>query len=442
MQAGIVSKLCGAVMYFFGKTVTRVDKTAKFVKRKSKVGAQLFAEVLIAGHISDPRISLEKLCMLMKEKGVRISKQGLDQRFNPEATLLMQGLLSEALSQFKEEKEEVFDLLKPFSGVKMIDSSGIELPANLKEQFRGYGGDASEAALKLQAMFNYTQGQIDELVINDTRTSDQGFKEYWNWMEEGALYLQDLGYFAVDCFEQAQEKKAYFISRYLNPTTLLGKDGVPLDLLSELRSAGPLFEKKVGLGKKGTIEVRLIAFRLSDEDVEKRIWKLKEKAQKKGKSPTQETLELNKWSIYITNVPENWLSAEQVHLVYTLRWQIELFFKVCKSESGIDKISSKKADRVMCEIYAKLICVIILMYLCFPVRWRKTQGLSLYKAYKAFRLRASDFFKALKSPYRLSLFLNAFLSDLNDFSLKDKCRKKGRLTHQKIMDSAGQEVFA
>jgi len=161
--------------------------------------------------------------MLMKKKGVRVTRQGLDQRFNMEATLLMQRLLSEALNQFKEEKEEVLDLLKRFSGVKMIDSSGIELPANLKEQFRGYGGGASEAALKLQTMFDYTQGQLDEVVINDTFTSDQGFKEYWNWIEEGALYLQDLGYFAVPFFEQTQEKKAYFISRYLNPTTLLGK---------------------------------------------------------------------------------------------------------------------------------------------------------------------------------------------------------------------------
>src|SRR5258708_6862659 len=106
--------------------------------------------------------------------------------------------------------------------------------------------------------------------------------------------------------------------------------------------------------------------------------------------------------------------------VYTLRWQIELFFKVCKSEAGIDKISSKKTDRVMCEIYAKLICVVTLMYLCFPVRWCNTQELSLCKAYKMLRVKAFDFFKALKSPYRFSMFIKAFLSDLSNFALKDK----------------------
>lgn len=443
MQAESVSKLCGTVMNFFGKTVAQVDKTVKFVKRKSKVDAQLFSEVLISGNLSDATISLEKLCLLMKARGVRITKQGLDQRFNPEATLLMKHLMSEALKQFREEREEVLDLLKRFAGVKMVDSSGIELPANLKELFRGYGGGASEAALKLQTMFDYTQGQIDEVVLTDARKSDQGFKGHWNWIKEGTLHLQDLGYFDVKFFEQVQEKQAYFISRYLNPTTIMNEGGEPLDLLSELRSAGPLFDTKVRLGKKGSVAVRLIAFRLPDEEAEKRIRKLKEKMKKKkGKSPMQETVELTKWSIYITNVPEDWLSAEQIYLIYTLRWQIELFFKVCKSEAGIDKISSKKTDRVMCQLYAKLICVVTITYLCFPVRWCKDQELSLHKAYKTLRLKAFDFFKALKSPYRFSMFIKSFLSDLTDFSLKDKYRKKRRLTHQRIMDSAGQEVFA
>jgi len=61
--------------------------TVRFVKRKSKIGAQLFVEVLISGQISDPGISLEKLCMLMKEKGVRVTRQGLDKRFNPNSSV-------------------------------------------------------------------------------------------------------------------------------------------------------------------------------------------------------------------------------------------------------------------------------------------------------------------------------------------------------------------
>lgn len=129
-------------------------------------------------------------------------------------------------------------------------------------------------------------------------------------------------------------------------------------------------------------------------------------------------------------------------MVYSLRWQIELFFKLCKSEAGIDKISGKKPDRILCEIYAKLICIVTLLYLCFPMRWHENQELSFYKAYKELKLRAGDFFKALKSLYRLIEFIKTFFSDLKDFALKDKYRRKRRLAYQKLMDTTGQEVLA
>lgn len=180
---------------------------------------------------------------------------------------------------------------------------------------------------------------------------------------------------------------------------------------------------------------------MQQEEYEKRLRKINAAAKKKGRTPTKDTLELAKWSIFITNVPECILNDKEIHLVYSLRWQIELFFKVCKGQAGIDKISGKKANRVLCEIYAKMICVITLLYLCFPVRWQSNQEISFYKAYKILCLRASDFHVALKSSYRLIVFIKAFLNDLVDFGLKDKYRKKRRLSYQKLMDATGQEVL-
>jgi len=135
------------------------------------------------------------------------------------------------------------------------------------------------------------------------------------------------------------------------------------------------------------------------------------------------------------------LSAEQIYLVYSLRWQIELFFKLCKSEAGIAKISGKKVNRILCEIYAKLACIVMLLYLCFPLRWEKCSEISFIKAYKEFASRAIDFYRALKSLYRFTKFIEIFFSDLRDFAFKDRHRKKRRLTCQKLMDTTGQEVL-
>ena len=60
---------------------------------------------------------------------------------------------------------------------------------------------------------------------------------------------------------------------------------------------------------------------------------------------------------------------------------------------------------------------------------------------RVLKLRATDFFKALRSLYRLLAFIKVFLSDIKDFALKDKYRQKKRLTYQKIMDAADQGIL-
>lgn len=442
MQAENVSKICNAVMNFFKKTVSKVDKSIKFVKRRSKMNAKLFAEVLISGCLSDPTISLERLCKLIKNRGVKITKQGLHQRFNKEATALMENLFQKALAQFKTKKCNVLDLLKPFSSVKMIDSTSVSLPSKLKNLYKGFGGSGSDAGLKIQVLFNYLHSQINQITITEGCENDQSFDGHLNDIEKDTLYLQDLGYFKLKSFATIIDKGAYFISRYLNPTAIFDERNAFVDLIRELQKAGRYFAKKVWLDRrKKKIEVRLIAFRLSDADFEKRIRKLKRSAQKHGRTPKKETLELARWSIYITNVPENMLNDEQVYLVYSLRWQVELLFKLCKSEAGIAKVSGKNPSRIFCEIYAKMICIVMLLYFCFPFRWKETQEISFQKAYRELKLRALDFFKALASPYQLRKFIKAFVSDILEFAFKDKYRKKRRLAYQKVMDSVGQEVL-
>lgn len=186
------------------------------------------------------------------------------------------------------------------------------------------------------------------------------------------------------------------------------------------------------LGEKERIPVRLIAFRLSDDIVEKRIRKIRRSIQKQGKTPSKEVIQFARWSFYITNIPENILSIEQVHLIYTVRWQIELFFKLCKSEIGIDKVNGRSANRIICEIYAKLIWATQFLFFCFPVRWAVGWEISFEKAYKIFKKRSFDFFIAITSRYRLILFMGKFISDIQEFALKDKYRQKRCSTYQKL----------
>jgi len=442
MQGFNLSKISRGIFNFFGKTVEKLDEEAKFVRRDSKLTAPLFVETLVLGCLSNPEITLEGMSQFLKERGVSITKQGLDQRFNSQATTLLENLLAASLKKFKTEKIPVIDLLKPFSAVKIQDSSGISLPESLKEFYMGFGGSSSEAGLKIQVMFDYFEGQIESITVTDGRKNDQSFNDYLSKIQEGALYLQDLGYFKLESLKAMQDAGSYFISRYLNQTLMQDRKGIKIDLLKLLKKSGKNISRNIRLGKNGNIEVRLVGQRVPREVYLKRIKELNKKAKKNGCRIQPLTRELAKWSIFVTNIPKNILNDKQVYLVYSLRWQIELFFKLCKSEVGIDKISSKNPDRVRCEFFAKLISITMMLYICFPVRWSDAQEISFRKAYKLLRMYIFDFFKAFGSTYKMIKFLEKFIGGLKKIALKDKGRPKRLATHQKLMKITGQEVLA
>ena len=133
MQGIDIPKICKNVTDFFKASVSSIDEKVLFSKRKSKIDANLFVETLMAGCLSDPTISLEGLCKLLKKRKVTITKQGLHQRFNDEATELMKALFNQSLIQFKTENINVFNLLNQFRGLHIIDSSGVSLPSLLKD---------------------------------------------------------------------------------------------------------------------------------------------------------------------------------------------------------------------------------------------------------------------------------------------------------------------
>src|SRR3990167_2831669 len=282
MPEQIISKLGKRVIELFERQADKISKQVKFTQRKdkAKLKARPFLKVLILGHLSHPTISLEQMCQLFKEEGIKISKQGLHQRFNIKAFNLVKAIYEEARELFKTEQQFVIELLKPFSSVNILDSSIIGLPAAMKDLYRGCDGGL-DAALKIQTLFDYVDGQVKDVTITEGRKNDQSFKEHLAKIENGALYLQDLGYFDKSSFSKLHVQGAYFISRHFNQTALLDENEQGIDLATQLRESGPFFTKKAYLGKKDKVPIRIVAQRLPDDEVEKRVRHLRKKAQKK-----------------------------------------------------------------------------------------------------------------------------------------------------------------
>ena len=64
-----------------------------------------------------------------------------------------------------------------------------------------------------------------------------------------------------------------------------------------------------------------------------------------------------------------------------VRWQIELMFKLWKSYGYIDQWRSEKPWRILCEVYAKLIAMIIQHWILLTGGWHYPKK-SLVKASK------------------------------------------------------------
>jgi hypothetical protein len=106
-------------------------------------------------------------------------------------------------------------------------------------------------------------------------------------------------------------------------------------------------------------EVRLLAVRLPEEEARKRRERVRQEAKQRGRPVSQRKLDLCEWNILVTNAPAELLGLEEACVVRRVRWQIELAFKVFKSEGKIDETRSRCPSRVLCELYAKLLGMVV-----------------------------------------------------------------------------------
>jgi hypothetical protein len=61
----------------------------------------------------------------------------------------------------------------------------------------------------------------------------------------------------------------------------------------------------------------------------------------------------------LTNVPQAQLAVEEALVLLRVRWQIELLWKLWKQHGKLDTWRSYKPERILTEIYAKLLGLVI-----------------------------------------------------------------------------------
>ena len=419
-----VAQLAPKLQVFFTQTAEAIARKTKFVQRKSKMSGAVFLQSVVFGFEEQPDACLTDLIETSEDLGVAISKQGLQGRIE-NAVPFLHEMFEQAVRLFRHELPLDLAVLKQFASIFITDSTVVALPEALRDEFVGCGGSGSEAAVKLQLTFELLYGVMEAVEFEAGRSPDQVYAGHLRRIQPGALYLSDLGYFVVKRLQEIDQQRAYFLSRLdLQTAVFDAQTGKRLDRLAWLREQTQTsLETEWLVGAHEKLRCRVVVVQLPQEVADRRRQKAQENASRKGRTLSPRHLELLGWNLYITNVPAAMLPLPQVLVMYSVRWQIELIFKVWKSQCALDRVAGRHRERILTELYAKLIGVVVTHFLLAPFRSVERE-LSAVKVQHIVRRYALRVVLSLHALEKLVMVLDQLITRCLKSALKDKRRKR------------------
>ena len=408
----------------------RLARETGFLQRQRVLTGALFVQVLVFGWMQHVHSTLAQLVQLVPLHQVKLSAPGLSKRFTQKAAEFLYAVL-QRVAQVRLQAEAVeVPLLRRFSAVVVEDSTQILLPAALAWVWQGCGGSGSmsPAQVKAHVRLDLRSGEMQGPRLTDGRVPDtrSPFKE--EELEADSLYIADLGYFDLSWLKRLAKRrnggKRFFLMRLKQGVVVQTRSKHRLDLHALLpQQEGQVVQRGVLVGVQSQIAARLLMVRVPAEVAEQRRHDLQEDAQDQGREVSEEAWYLAQWTIMISNVPAKRLTLEEMLILLRMRWQIELLFKRWKSINQVDEWRGKGEWRVLCEVYAKLIAVVMQQWLVTLGCWQDPYR-SLYKAARVVNDAAQRLMAALAGEARLETVVQSICRQM-----QVECRLDRRQAH-------------
>lgn len=400
----IITRISQAMQQVLSQTAMKAAQETGFIQRQMKVSGANFCQTVVLGWLQDPEATLESLCQTGMAVGLEITPQGLDQRFTKTASDCLYQVLQSALAETIQSKAVAIPVLQRFNGVYIEDSSSITLPEELASVWSGCGGSglASNGAVKLQVRWDMLHGTLDGLYLTDGRTHDRVATTLSQPLPKASLLIRDLGYWKLAALEEIANAGCFWLSRAQAQTGFVDDMGRQWSQAAYVhQQENDSFDISIELGLEKRLEARFIGFRVPTEVAQERRRKLKAASKRKGQTLSVARLALCDWTLFVTNVPTHRLALAEILILARLRWQIELLFKLWKSHGHIDKSRSEKPWRILCELYAKLIGMVIQHWAFLLGNWRFPDR-SFVKASATIRRHAINLAVAISDLSRLA----------------------------------------
>ncbi len=394
-----ISQVAEAMQRVLRTRAKQLERATKFVQRSTaQLDGPAFAQTTVFGWMDNPEASYPQLQHVAASLEVAVSAQAIEQRFGRESAALLRELVQEAVGEVLSSEARAPELLSRFNGVYVQDGTLISLPAALKEEWPGWGGsrpEAGQSSLRVQVRLDLAQGGMQGPWLQAGRDAERSGEAYEVPLPTGCLYNVDAGYFTLAEMRAHGKAGRDWLTSAKAGMLLVDQRGQCWDLVSFLRAqSGDEVDVELFLGKRERLPARLIAKRVSPQQTQQRraqanrsvegkvkgVQRPNERRprptgnqrqrQRKHRRTGPARLQLLEWTILVTNVPQALLCVEEALVLARCRWQIELCWKLWKQFGQLDTWRSAKPYRILTEIYAKLLGLLITHWLTLIECWQ------------------------------------------------------------------------
>jgi hypothetical protein len=438
-----VAELHPTLQDLFHDSAQRLARDTGFCRRQRQLSGSVFARTLVFALLDKPAASLQDFADFAAEHlHVHVSHNAFDQRFNDTAPDFLAGLFAEAFHRCLSAQPALLPLLRRFNGVYLRDASCISLPSTLAPLFPGRPGRGglATAALKLVLEMEVSTGQFTEaevlLGLDNEKTALIAAKP----LPAGALLLEDRGFLEGARLQEYMLQGVYFLTRVPAWTAFFEKRAGArgyrrIDVVKWLRQAqGWHLERTVRVFHQQKLTLRLLAVRVPPEVAQQRRQRVRQEAKQRGRPVSQKKLDLCEWNVLITNAPPERIRASEGWEMRRVRWQIELVFRVFKSEGGLEKTQARTRERVLTELYAKLLAMVVLRWVVLAAGYQQLRH-SGQPAARRVKKRAGSLLRALGSARELDEQIRELARQIKACKIQKTHQKPSTLDRLAALDA-------
>lgn len=338
--------------------VLQMARETKAIKRLRDVHPLDFCVALIASASGDEYRSIATARRkFQKISHVFLEESSFYQHFNDGMVKLLRQLFSQALNMIPEMQHSalvealggkgIVDLLVMDASQVLLNKKAAAVLPSTSEEHGGF---------KLTVTMSLMLQTIQRVVVSAARPHDSQFVKLDRWMH-GQLMLFDRGYFAYDFFQQIIERKGFFVSRFKTNSR---------PVISAIRSG----LGKTHLGQKwsldlpfrGLVDLDVEAKTKSGETVKLRLVRTHVASMRQDNNDVP----VDAW--LVTNLSFEKFSANDIGVLYRMRWAIEILFRQLKTVGRLDQLNSEKMPVIMSFLYATLIAALLSREICAQMR--------------------------------------------------------------------------